>query len=143
MSNLTNLQFLDISHSRELNDDSLKIIGKLYNLKELDISECDSITDNGIKYLSTLSNLEKLNLNNCDGLIGKKNPVSFNSMQKLKIIDLQWCINLARIDISKLINLTNIYLDGCDQIIEIKLKSSLKDLLSTYNSYEKIYKWID
>ncbi len=65
LSNLPNLESLDLSGNRELTDAGLGHLTGLTNLEQLNLYRCEKITDAGLEHLGNLTSLEKLNLGTC------------------------------------------------------------------------------
>ncbi|KAJ0493509.1 putative leucine-rich repeat domain superfamily [Helianthus annuus] len=140
-----NLTWLDLEGCIRVTDESLKAIGES-RICNLNLGGCYLVTDLGLEYLANgdLKNyLSELNLSGCDK-ISDHGIIYLSKMVGLIKLNISWLINITDISLlaigSKCLKLQTVYLTGCEAITSEGLGAfnghhTLKTLLlfSCYN----------
>ncbi|KAK9903539.1 hypothetical protein WJX75_008223 [Coccomyxa subellipsoidea] len=87
------LECLDISNCKLLQDDALKVVGRLPGLRQLRAVGCAALTDSALRQLSALQGLVQLDLG-CNAHITDAGIAALATMQGLEQVNL---VNLAQV----------------------------------------------
>ncbi|KAJ0675192.1 putative leucine-rich repeat domain superfamily [Helianthus annuus] len=140
-----NLTWLDLEGCIRVTDESLKAIGES-RIRNLNLGGCYLVTDLGLEYLANgdlKNHLSELNLTGCDK-ISDHGIIYLSKMVGLIELNISWLINITDISLlaigTKCLKLQTVYLTGCEAITSEGLRAfnghqTLKTLLlfSCYN----------
>jgi Leucine-rich repeat (LRR) protein len=91
LTNMPLLQFLDLYHCSQIDDEGLEIVSGVPSLTDLNVGQNNNITDEGVLNLRRLPKLEKLTLYLVPLLFDLR---PFSTFPALKYLDVRECVNL-------------------------------------------------
>lgn len=127
VSNLCQLECLDLSYCRELSPESLTHIGvNLSTLIELHISGCWSINDSSLEIVAMHNKgLEQVSCASCYALTDASIMVLAKSCSKLKVLNIKGCWRVKDISVITINeyckNLEKLFVKDCTHITEISI----------------------
>lgn len=111
LSELPNLNYLQLYHIKNLKDDDLRTLSKLKSLEKLHLEDCP-LSDNAGKYLNQMHDLEELSINSCN--ITDRLITQISDLQKLEKLWLQRTNVRNLKGISQLRALEELYISSTD-----------------------------
>lgn len=119
LSNLKNLQTINLSKCAKLDSKSLELLARFPKLEHLEIRHTPGfgqLEDNPIKYIAKLKHLQILGLD--DDNLSDDDIDYLRPMQNLKVLKLSGNRELTEAILAKIahLNLAKLHIDNCDQI---------------------------
>ena len=106
LANMPLLQFLDLYHCSQIDNEGLEIVSGVPSLTDLNVGQNNNITDEGVLNLRRLPKLEKLTLYLVPLLFDLR---PFSTFPALKYLDVRECVNLYSTGLDLLTARTKVY----------------------------------